>query len=98
MKGKRQRATVRRPSKRVRMARLFVKALLADDSFLSRYEIAPQELIDKFIGSDTGAPLKEALFTLETDDGYAVSLRVAVPGPWPSGPAKELKATVKPPT
>jgi len=32
-------------------------------------EIGAQDLIDKFVGDNTGAPLRDAAFTLETDDG-----------------------------
>ncbi|HEX3672266.1 MAG TPA: hypothetical protein VHT92_11240 [Candidatus Cybelea sp.] len=76
------------------MARLFVKGRLADDTTLARFEVSPQELIDKFIGADTGAPLKEAVLTLETDDGHAVTLTVAVPRTWHGSPANEMRAVV----
>lgn len=77
------------------MARLFVKGLLADDTTLARFEVTPQELIDKFIGTDTGAPLKEAVLTLETDDGHVVTLTVAVPRTWHGSAANEMRAVVQ---
>lgn len=77
------------------MARLFVKGLLADGTSLARFEVTPQELIDKFIGTDTGAPLKEAILTLETDDGHVVTLTVAVPQTWHGAAANEMRAVVQ---
>lgn len=77
------------------MARLFVKGHLADGTSLARFEVSPQELIDKFIGTDTGAPLNEAVLTLETDDGHVVTLTVAVPRTWQRSAANEMRAGVE---
>lgn len=77
------------------MARLFVKGRLADGTSLARFEVSPQELIDKFIGADTGAPLNEAVVTIETDDGHLVTLTIAVPRTWQSAPAKEMRGVAE---
>ena len=77
------------------MARLFVEGHLADGTSLARFEVSPQELVDKFIGADTGAPLEQAVFTLETEDGHVVTLTVALPRTWHGSPAREMRAAVE---
>ncbi|MGA2395264.1 MAG: hypothetical protein ABSH03_18135 [Candidatus Lustribacter sp.] len=58
------------------MARLSVQWYLANGDVHPDYEIDAELLIRKFIGDDTGAPLTDAAFTLETDDGYVVTISV----------------------
>lgn len=62
------------------MARLSVRGYLVNDNIYPDYEIGAQQLIDAFIGNDTGAPLQTAAFELQTDDGYLVSINVPFPG------------------
>jgi hypothetical protein len=79
-------------------ARLFMTAYLVNDDIIDEREIAPQDLIDKFIGDDTGAPLLGAAFTLETSDGHKVDLGVQFPKQRRTGPripATEMFAYVR---
>lgn len=71
------------------MARLRVRGYLVNDDTFPDYEISAQDLIDKFIGDDTGAPLQGAGFYLDTDDGYRVTISIAVPKQPRHGPREE---------
>jgi hypothetical protein len=79
------------------VANLRVKGYLVNNSVFPDYEIGAQDLIDKFIGDDTGAPLADAVFTLQTDDGYEVTI-VADAGSQRRGRecAASFRATVEP--
>jgi len=62
------------------MARLFLRAYLVNNTIHPEYEISPQNLIEAFVGDDTGAPLSAACFYLETDDGHRVDITIPAPG------------------
>lgn len=80
------------------MATLELRGYLVNDVIYPEYQISAQDLIDKFIGDDTGAPLQTAVFTLRTDDGYVVTISVPFPKQPRRGPsvtATELHARVE---
>lgn len=58
------------------MATLRVRGYLVNGSVFPDYEIFADDLIEKFIGDDTGAPLESAAFALVTDDGHTVAISV----------------------
>jgi hypothetical protein len=73
------------------VARLFLRGYLVNNTIYPEYEIGAQDLIDAFIGDDTGAPLSMARFVLETDDGYRIDINVPAPGK--PGHEPRLRAT-----
>jgi hypothetical protein len=84
-------------NKRPSPATLRVRGYLVNDEIIE-YEVEPQMLIDKFIGDDTGAPLQELAFELDSGDGHRVWLSVPCPKQPRKGPrleASEMFAWVK---
>jgi hypothetical protein len=79
------------------MATFHVRGYLVNKSVFPDYEITADDLIDKFLGDDTGAPLDAASFELHTDDGYTVYITVPmekIPGHGRAVRAVELRAEV----
>ena len=76
--------------------KFYVDGYLVNDVNFPHYELEAQDLIDRFIGDDTGAPLHTAELTVETDDGHLVVISID-PGetrPNRSRTAASMKATV----
>lgn len=73
------------------MASMWIKGYLVNKYVFPDYEISPGEIIRAFIGDDTGAPLRDASLTIETDDGYTVYVSI---DPGDSRPGRLRAATM----
>jgi hypothetical protein len=70
------------------MARIVLNVNLVNNTAFKPREIRSREIVDAFVGDDTGAPVQSIWMTLYTDDGHEVHIAV------PEDGTGEVSATV----